>query len=419
MAVRRNRNAIEWRTPATHRQANRYPRKLSVYGARAGHELVDELAYLSARAMEPNVFFNPSFLAPAMPRIEDSDVRFAVMRDGHQGDDRIRLVLPFTIEPAPTGLGSSVMRAWAHDYGLLGTPLIDPDDPAGVLDDFLAITRRAHLGLPNVLVVPDIRLDGPFATAVRDLAKARNLPLHIHAKVERPVLQSHLSAEDYFRHAVRPHHMREHRRLMRRLGELGQVDYSVARTQAAIRTEMENFLALEAAGWKGKSRTAMSIDRNVAAFARESVHLLAERGLCRIHTLKLDGRTIASLIVFIEEGIAYTWKTAFDENFSAYSPGTLLMIETTRELLADQTVWLTDSCAIPNHPVMSRLWAERQEMGTLIIGTSAGAERAVRHVAAQYDLYREARDLAKAVRDRVKKKVSRPRATGKGARPAE
>ena len=60
----------------------RPPRKLAVYPASAGFDLVEELDYLAARAIEPNVFFNPRFLAPAMPRLEDRDVRLAVIRDG-------------------------------------------------------------------------------------------------------------------------------------------------------------------------------------------------------------------------------------------------------------------------------------------------------------------------------------------------
>ena len=112
----------------------------------------------------------------------------------------------------------------------------------------------------------------------------------------------------------------------------------------------------------------MAIDRYRAAFAREAVHGLAEQDLCRVHSLTLDGKFIACLIVFVEAGVAYTWKTAYDESYSAFSPGTLLMIEVTRQHLDDPNIELTDSCAVPDHPVMSRLWSERKPIGTLVIG---------------------------------------------------
>ncbi|OWK19224.1 hypothetical protein AJ88_44060 [Mesorhizobium amorphae CCBAU 01583] len=122
----------------------------------------------------------------------------------------------------------------------------------------------------------------------------------------------------------------------------------MARGPDEIRHAIESFLTLEAAGWKGRERTAMAIDRFRAAFAREAVHRLAEQDLCRIHSLTLDGRTIACLIVFVEAGVAYTWKTAYDETLSAYSPGTLLMIEVTRQHLDDPNIVMTDSCAVPD-----------------------------------------------------------------------
>ena len=50
-------------------ESRRPERRLAIYPASAGFELVDELDYLCARTVEPNVFFNPSFLAPAMPRL--------------------------------------------------------------------------------------------------------------------------------------------------------------------------------------------------------------------------------------------------------------------------------------------------------------------------------------------------------------
>jgi hypothetical protein len=151
----------------------------------------------------------------------------------------------------------------------------------------------------------------------------------------------------------------------------------------------------------------MAIDRYRAAFAREAVHRLAEQDMCRIHLLTLDGRTIACLIVFVEAGVAYTWKTAYDETLSAYSPGTLLMIEVTKQHLDDPNIVMTDSCAVPDHPVMSRLWAERKPMGTLVIGLTPDADRTARQAASQLHLYRETRNMARILRNRMRSLLKR------------
>lgn len=188
---------------------------------------------------------------------------------------------------------------------------------------------------------------------------------------------------------------------------MGRLEHHVARDEEEVRHGVEAFLTLEAAGWKGRERTAMAIDRYRAAFAREAVFRMAERDLCRVHTLTLDGKVIACLIVFIEAGIAYTWKTAYDEAFAAYSPGTLLMIEVSYNHLDDPNIMATDSCAVPDHPVLSRLWMERKPIGTIVVGLTPEADRAARQAASQLHLYNETRNMARLLRNRVKDLLKR------------
>jgi len=382
-------------------------RSLAIYAASAGFDLVDELDHLCARSIEPNVFFNPRFLAPAMPRLEDKEIRLAVIRDGDAGRSRLRLLLPFSVERPPVPFAAPIMRAWANPFGPLGTPLVDHDDPEGVISDFFSMMAQPHLKLPGVFLLPDVRLDGPFATILGAFAASRNLTLVTVDKVERPFLQSQLDGETYLRNALRPHHVREFRRMRRRLAETGELEYRVARHPDEIRLGVESFLALEAAGWKGRERTAMAVDRFRAAFAREAVYRLAERDLCRVHSLTLDGKVIACLIVFIEAGIAYTWKTAYDETYAAFSPGTLLMMDVTCNHLDDPNILGTDSCAAPGHPVMSRIWTERRPVGTLVVGLTPGADRMARQAASQIHLHRETRNIARRVRQRLRRALLR------------
>lgn len=391
-------HAAQIESIANHREN----RRLAIYPASAGFELVEELDFLAARTIEPNLFFNPRFLAPAMPRLEDREVRLAVIRDGDEFSSRLRLLAPFSVEKPSIPLGVSIIRVWSSPWGPLGTPLVDRDDPEGVVNDLMRILARPHLGMPSVIAFPEVRMDGPVAALLHGVADARGLPVTSTGVIERPFLESTLEGEDYLRNSLRPHHFREFRRLRRRLAERGEVDYRIARSREDIRRGVETFLALEIAGWKGRERTAMATDRFRAAFLREAIDRLSERDMCRIHELTLDGRTIASLIVFIEAGVAYTWKTAYDENYAAFSPGALLMIDVTQHHLDDPNIMLTDSCAVPDHPVMSRFWTERKRIGTIIIGLTPDAGRATRQAASQLHLYRETRNFARLVRNRVR-----------------
>lgn len=378
------------------------PRKLAIYGSSAGFDLRDELDHLGNRAMEPNIFFNARFLAPAMPRLEDREVRFMVMRDENDTRSRLRFVMPYTIERPGLPLSTPVLRAWATPFGPQGTPLIDHDDPLGVLEDLFDILARDHLKMPEILVLPEMRAKGAVAKLIRSVAVGRQLPIISIEKTERPFLESRLDGETYLEQAISHHHRRELSRLRRRLAEQGRLEYRIARSPDEIRPAFEHFLALEASGWKGRRGTAMAVDRFRAAFAREAVNNLAERDCVRIHTLRLEGRVIAILIVFTVSGEAWTWKTAYDETLRAFSPGMLLMLDVVRNHLEDPNIIRTDSCAPPDHPVMSRLFQERESVETLVIGLNPGADRHVRQAASQIHLYQRTRNLTRIIRNRIR-----------------
>ncbi|MFD1199090.1 type IV secretion system effector crotonyl transferase BspF [Brucella gallinifaecis] len=378
------------------------PRKLAIYGAAAGFELRDELDHLSNRTIEPNIFFNARFLAPAMPRLEDREVRFMVMRDENELRSRLRFVMPYTIERPGLPLSSPVIRAWATPFGPQGTPLIDHDDPVGVIEDLFDILARDHIKMPEVLVLPEMRANGPAAKLFRSVALSRQLPIVSIEQKERPFLESKLDPETYLKQAIGSHHRREYNRLWRRLSEKGELKHRIARTPDEVRFVFEYFLTLEASGWKGRRGTAMAVDRFRAAFAREAINNLAERDCVRIHTLELDNRIIAILIVFTVSGEAWTWKTAYDEVLKAYSPGALLMVEVVKNHLEDTNITRTDSCAVPDHPVMSRLFKERETIETLVIGLYPGADKQVRQAASQIHLYQRTRNLSRIIRNRIR-----------------
>ncbi|MGR6429615.1 GNAT family N-acetyltransferase [Rhizobium sp. PAMB 3174] len=376
-------------------------RELCLYPASVGYDLQSELDFLSNRSAEPNIFFSARFLVPAMPRLEDKVIRLAVMRDNDERRSRLRFLMPYSIEKPGFSLGPSIMRAWANHFGPLGTPLVDAEDAAENVDNVLEAFSSPIAGLPSVLVLPDLRLNGPIASLFKAIAIGRNLPVLATEKSLRPMLQSYEDGQTYLQGSVSAAHLREMRRQWRKLEEMGDLTYNVARQRQDVRLRMEEFLALEAGGWKGRKRTAMANDRFGAAFFREAITNLAEIDAVRIHTLDLDGKAIASMIVFIMSGEAYTWKTAYDESLARFSPGKLLVMRLTEWHLDDANIERTDSCAVPDHPIMSRMWLEREEMGTLLIGLRPNADRDLRQAANQLHMYASTRNVARMIRNKL------------------
>ena len=376
-------------------------RDLCLYPAAMGYDLQEEFDFLGNRAMEPNVFFSGRFLAPAMPRLEDRQVRLALMRDISSTRSRIRLLMPFTVDKPGFAIGPSIIRVWSNSFGPLGTPLLDAEDAGETLDNLFDALSRPELRLPTTLVLPDVRLNGRFVQMAKVIAIGRNLPIAVANPFQRPMLQSNDDALAYLKRTISNSHQREMRRQWRLLESQGEVTYSVARQPRDIHMRMEEFLALEASGWKGKKRSALVTDRHHAAFAREAISNLAAIDAVRIHSIDINGKAIASMIVLIMGGEAYTWKTAYDEAYARYSPGKLLMGELTEWHLDDANVVRSDSCGVPDHPIMSRFWHEREDMGTLIIGLTPNGDRDVRQVTTQLHMYRSTRNMAKLLREKI------------------
>lgn len=382
-------------------EVGRPGRELCLYSGKLGYDLQEELDFLSNRAMEANVFFTGRFLAPAMPRLDDRQVSFALLRDQSDARSRMRFLMPFSVEKPGFAVGPSIIRVWSNSFAPLGTPLIDAEDAAETLDNLYDGLVNRDLRLPPILVLPDVRLNGIVARMARAVAISRNLPITITNPYQRAMLQSDEDATTYLRDAISSSHLKEMRRQWRLLEEHGPVVYSVARQPRDIHMRFEEFLALEAGGWKGKKRSALVTDRYHTAFAREAVSNLAAVDAVRIHTIDLNGKAIASMVVLMMGSEAYTWKTAYDEAYARHSPGKLLMGEVTEWHLDDANIARSDSCAIPDHPMINRFWREREDMGTMVIGLHQNGDRDVRQVAAQLHMYSSTRNVAKMLRQKI------------------
>lgn len=133
---------------------------------------------------------------------------------------------------------------------------------------------------------------------------------------------------DFFR-GSRKHLKQELNRRLRRLKELGDVEFVV--THGCSPELLQTFLDLEEKGWKGKGGTAVNNDPVVVRMHQEFAGELASDGILITHQLKLDDVTIAMNINIQCGDETIHWKTTYDEAYARYSPGNILF----REFLSD------------------------------------------------------------------------------------
>jgi hypothetical protein len=372
-----------------------------IYEAHAAFNLIDELEFLTRRSVESNVFFAPRFLVPAMPRLDERTIRLMVASDEGEGRSRLRFLMPFSVEGTGRFGGRPVLRAWTHPFGRLGTLPLDRDDPTETAASLFAAMREPEHALPDVLVLPDLALDGEMAQVMLRAAGTHGLSVAISDRSERAVLDATGSPAAFLRDALGAKGLRDHRRRLRRLAAAGPVAFEVAASPDKTLTAFEEFLTLEVSGWKGRGRSALIDDRHRVAFAREAVHGLSAQGRVRIYTLRVASQPVASLVVLVSEGQAVAWKTAFDETHRNAGPGSLVMALASEAMIADPAIERVDSCAMPDHRVVNRLWHGRMALGTLVIGLGADAGRRVEQVSRDLQRHRQRLQRRRLLRRRM------------------
>jgi CelD/BcsL family acetyltransferase involved in cellulose biosynthesis len=320
----------------------------------------DRWGALAGRAVEPNGYYLPGW---ALAIDASARGRTGVSALGAWSDAGLIGLMPVV----------SLWRAYrlplpalvsADPYGTLCTPLLDRE----MMDEAaFRLMRQARDAGVHALILRDVALDGAVVKAfgaVLERAGMRPRVLQSHA---RACLDATRDADELLRDALGAKKLKELRRQRHRLAEHGEVAFEVARTPDEVAPALENFLNLEASGWKAERGTALAQDDGDAAFIRRAVTALAENGQCEILTLRAGATPVAAAIVLRHLDRAFYFKLGVDERFAKFSPGVQLTLEVTRHLCADPAIALADSMAAPDHPMINPIWRGRLAIGDVLI----------------------------------------------------
>jgi CelD/BcsL family acetyltransferase involved in cellulose biosynthesis len=323
---------------------------------------------LAARAIEPNPFFEPRFALPAVEGLaHGGTVSLLVVEDGGAW----RACMP--VARARLG-GVPTLTSWRHDYGFLGTPLVDGEAPSDSLEAlFAAAIGRGPTGL---FLVDKLGAEGPVAAAL-DEAFGR-------LRIERLIARSHQRAAlerrpepTYFEH-MRTKHRREVERVGRRLEE--ELGSSEVIDRAGDEQAVERFLELESSGWKSERRTALGSSAAHAQFFRELCVGYAREGRLQLLSLEVGGRPLAMKCNLSTSRGTFCFKIAHDDSVRRFSPGVQLERANVEIFHEQREEPWQDSCADPDNEMINRLWPDRRTITTTLIGKS-GARTAVARAA--------------------------------------
>jgi CelD/BcsL family acetyltransferase involved in cellulose biosynthesis len=358
---------------------------------------VAEWRDLAARALEPNVFYEPAF-ALAAAAVFGHDVGAVLVWSGTR-PRKLLGFFPARVTARRYGVRLPVLVGWTHPYAPLGTPLVARETAEPVVAAWLS-HLAADPSLPGLALLPLIAEDGPFAATLGKILRRGQMPCADFARHYRAALEPHLDRAHYVEQALSAHRHRELRRTERRLTDLGALLFTAATEPLAVAAAVEDFFALEASGWKGKAGTAAAYRESMKGFVTTALASLAREGKVAINRLLLDGRAIAAAITLFSGDAAWYWKTAYDENFARYAPGVLLTAALTEELADSPGIARTDSCAAPGNSMLDYVWAERLTLCDRLIAVRPEAPLAR---ACRLEMLRgAAAAAAKSIRNRLR-----------------
>jgi CelD/BcsL family acetyltransferase involved in cellulose biosynthesis len=352
---------------------------------------------LAERAAEPNVFYDPGFALAAAPMFGRNVEAILVW----SADAPRRLVglFPFEVVARRYGLRLRLMVGWTHPFAPLGTPLVDRDTRADVVAAFLDHVARDET-LPKHLLLPLLSETGSVAGTLRSVLTDGGGALVRFGGHQRALLKPETGRDGYVERAIGKKRRKELRRQRHRLADAGPLIFDLATTPADVASALQDFLAVEAGGWKGRARTAIAQHAEIRHFVEAAITTLAANGQVRAARLSSQSKPIACALTLTSQDGTWGWKIAHDERFSAGSPGVQIYLDLTEALLSDPAIAFVDSCATPDHPMIDHLWRERLDMADWMVALSPGAtfslacrlEAARRHVGT----------LARKLRDRFR-----------------
>ena len=335
---------------------------------------------LACGALEPNPTFDPEVLVSASRHDRAwADLRLLVVSEG----DRFLACLPVRSMERWHRLPVRALTTRLDDgpvplFPLLGTPLVAVDAAAPALRALLSglasgkvaeppadVPRRP----PSILVLERWNDEGPVARLWRETCRTLGLPLQVSDAWQRPLVRRAPGSAAEWPTVFGRRRLAEAERSRRRLTEqVGEVRF-VERWQDP--TAVDDFLALEASGWKGRAGTALQQAPEQAAAFRDACDRWAAAGRLMTLTLEVAGRPIGvQCAVRSGEGV-FLLRTAYDEEYARYGPGVLVHLATAQHCFARAGLEWIDACCAPDNTFCTGFFPDRVAVATAVTGFGA------------------------------------------------
>jgi CelD/BcsL family acetyltransferase involved in cellulose biosynthesis len=289
---------------------------------------------LATDAAEPNPFAERWYLTAALKALDGRrNVSLAtVWHDGLIG------ILPLQHQPRYAGLPVGYLQNWQNHNAFLGTPLIRRGSENMFWNALLAHLDKASQGA-LFLHLTGLPTAGLVVAALEQVCRSAARRYALVYREERALLEKGLTPDAYLETNVRGKKRKELRRQQKRLAEEGELTFTRSDGSNGLDDWINDFLTLERRGWKGANGSALDCTDGTRMLFRNALHGAVAAHRLELLDLRLNGRPIAMLVNFLTSPGSFSFKTAFDEGYSRFSPGVLLQIENLALLEREDIDW--------------------------------------------------------------------------------
>lgn len=282
-------------------------------------------------------------------------------------------------------------------YHFNGAPLVSQDKAPEVLRAWL--NAFGSNDTPRAWIMRNVDLEGEFASIVSDIANEIGYGFHAIPRHQRRRLTREFGGfDEHVKAVLSKTRSQGIQRNIRRLAKQGQVRFEQAFEKDLVSQRVEDFLRLEASGWKGEGKTAFLSNPSTADYARQAYAGVGEAGLVSTNTLLLDDKPIALSISLQAGHVRFTPKTAFNEEYRRFSPGLILRYEVIEAFYNERTCELMDSTTTVSANVYTELWNKEATHGDVIIAKSPLQANVI---AMTFNSFENAKPFLKRLRDKI------------------
>lgn len=326
--------------------------------------LVPEWEALAAEALEPNPFYEPWLMLPALEAYGiDAGFRcVAVWQDGALG-----ALFPLQLERRFRGLPVRAARSWRHRNMLIGTPLVRAKHAVGCIGALL------ESGVAPVIELDWTSAGGSFYGALAEALTEGGFPWVVSDAYQRAVLVRERDPRARFNSNMK----NNVRRWTARLAAHGRLEPVRLAPGDDIAAWTAEFMRLESSGWKGRAGTALACREDDRRFVTEVFAEAHRRGRLIITGLDLAGRPLARHTMLAGGEGAFTFKIAYDETHASCSPGILAEVDNVRQFLENPGPRWIDSNTARESVSYGRVWKDRRTVQRIALGLGGAGRLAV------------------------------------------